>query len=246
MSAWVASVLENAGEAALVLVIAAVVFGIRALVLNRLKRWQGQSPVLARDIGAVRRPSFMWATLVVLGEAVRIAPLPLRIANMLEDTVHVLLIFSITWVLANLTAAVVDRSIALRTSGMLPGITLTLIRGVIWIVGLLVLVSQLGVTITPMITALGVTGLAVSLAMQDTLSNFFAGIFLMLDRPLKLGDFVRLENGQEGRVVNISWRTTRLRTFADDEIVIPNKKLMESVLLNYAHAPEPSASLDRR
>jgi hypothetical protein len=84
MSDWVPSALGNAGEVMLVIVIAAAAFGIRALVLHRLKRWQGQSPALARDIGAVRRPSFMWATLVVLGEVIRIAPLPLRVANMAD------------------------------------------------------------------------------------------------------------------------------------------------------------------
>src|ERR1051326_4548284 len=84
--------LEDLGEVALLIVIAGIVFGIRAMVLHRLNRWKDQSPVLARDVEALRRPSFIWATLVVLGNAAKMAPLPLRIANMLQDTVHVLLI----------------------------------------------------------------------------------------------------------------------------------------------------------
>src|SRR5205823_797479 len=86
--------------------------------------------------------------------------------------------------------------------------------------------------ITPLLTALGIGGLAVSLALQDTLSNFFAGIYVLLDKPIRIGDTVKLESGHEGTMLAIGWRTTRLRNTSGEIIVVPNNKVVQSVLLN--------------
>jgi small-conductance mechanosensitive channel len=107
----------------------------------------------------------------------------------------------------------------------------------IWIVGALVLLGGLGISITPVLTALGVGGLAVALALQDTLSNFFAGLHLLIEKPIRVGDFVKLESGQEGYVVDIGWRTTRIRMLPNNMVILPNSKLTQSVVTNY-YLPE--------
>jgi small-conductance mechanosensitive channel len=104
------------------------------------------------------------------------------------------------------------------------------------------ILHALGVSITPLLTALGVGGLAVALALQDTLANLFAGIHILLERSIRVGDFVRLEGGQEGYVVDIGWRTTKVRMLPNNIVVIPNSKLAQSVLTNY-YLPEPRMSL---
>src|SRR5207249_3231967 len=84
-------------------------------------------------------------------------------------------------------------------------------RLVVLVVGGLVLLSSLGIAVTPILTALGVGGLAVALALQDTLSNLFAGIHLLADKPIRVGDYVRLSaENVEGHVVDVGWRSTRL------------------------------------
>ena len=113
------------------------------------------------------------------------------------------------------------------------GITRGLIKAGIAALGALVFLEMMGVSITPVLASLGIGSLAVALALQDTLSNLFAGIHLMVDKPLRLGDFVRLETGQEGTIREIGWRSTRLQTPANNTVVLPNNKLTSSVLTNF-------------
>ena len=89
-----------------------------------------------------------------------------------------------------------------------------------------------GIAITPLVIALGIGGLAAALAMQDTLSNLFGGFHLLADQPVQVGDLIRLENGMEGVVEDIGWRSTRIRSLSKDLIVVPNAKLAQSILTN--------------
>jgi small-conductance mechanosensitive channel len=115
----------------------------------------------------------------------------------------------------------------------------------IWVIGALVLLGGLGISITPVLTALGVGGLAVALALQDTLSNFFAGLHLLIEQPIRVGDFVKLESGQEGYVADIGWRTTRIRMLPNNMVILPNSKLTQSILTNYS-LPDPEIGVSIR
>jgi small-conductance mechanosensitive channel len=92
------------------------------------------------------------------------------------------------------------------------------------------------------LTALGVGGLAVALALQDTLANVFAGIHIILAKDISPGEFVRLDSGQEGFVENIGWRNTTIRTLPNDLVVVPNSKLSAAVVTNLSR-PSPSHPL---
>jgi small-conductance mechanosensitive channel len=92
------------------------------------------------------------------------------------------------------------------------------------------------------ITALGVGGLAVALALQDTLANLFAGIHILMEKSIRVGDFVRLETGQEGYVEDITWRTTRIKMLPNNMVIIPNSKLSQSIMTNY-YLPEKRMAL---
>jgi small-conductance mechanosensitive channel len=79
-----------------------------------------------------------------------------------------------------------------------------------------------------------VSSLAVALALQDTLSNFFSGVYLLLDKPIRPGDFVRIgDGGQEGYVETIGWRSTHLRTLAPSLVIVPNATLSKAVITNF-------------
>ncbi|UCD06831.1 MAG: mechanosensitive ion channel family protein, partial [Candidatus Aenigmatarchaeota archaeon] len=108
--------------------------------------------------------------------------------------------------------------------------------GVVGILIILWLLGQLGVEITTLIAAMGIGGLAVALAMQDTLSEFFAGAHIILDRPIKIGDYIELDSGDKGTVVDIGWRSTKIVNYKKNLVVIPNSKLANSKIVNY-YAP---------
>jgi small-conductance mechanosensitive channel len=105
-------------------------------------------------------------------------------------------------------------------------------------IGALLALSNLGISITPLLTALGIGSLAVALALQPTLSNLFAGVHLTLARPIAVGDFIELENGRSGTVDDIGWRATRIRELPNNIIVVPNARVADMVVTNYA-LPEP-------
>jgi len=108
-----------------------------------------------------------------------------------------------------------------------------LVRLGILVLGLLVILDVLQVPITPLLTTLGIGSLAIALALQDTLSNFFAGLYLLADRPLGVGDYVKLNSGEEGVVLGIGWRSTHLRSSAENIVIVPNAKVAQASITNF-------------
>ncbi|MFC4909861.1 mechanosensitive ion channel family protein [Actinomadura gamaensis] len=145
--------------------------------------------------------------------------------------------------LARLTAGIIA-SVALIRQGTAANVTIfTNISKVIVLgVGVLVMLQSLGVSITPLLGALGVGGLAVALALQDTLANLFAGVHVLASRTMEPGDYIKLSSGQEGYVVDINWRNTSIRTLSDNIEVIPNATFSKTILTNY-HRPAQDMSL---
>ena len=95
------------------------------------------------------------------------------------------------------------------------------------------MLNGLGLSITPMLTALGVGGLAVALALQDTLANLFAGVYITIAGQIRVGDYLRLDSGQEGYVADIGWRSTRIRMLPNNLVLVPNAKLSQAIVTNY-------------
>jgi small-conductance mechanosensitive channel len=116
-------------------------------------------------------------------------------------------------------------------------IFVSITRVVVWTIGGLVLLNSLGVAITPLLTALGVGGLAVALALQDTLSNLFAGVHILASHKVQPGDFVQLDNGMQGYVQDTNWRNTIIRQLPNNILVVPNATVASSIVTNY-HLPE--------
>jgi len=93
--------------------------------------------------------------------------------------------------------------------------------------------DTLGISITPLLASLGVGSVAVALALQDTLSNFFSGLYILIDRPMRPGDFVQLDPDTQGHVVKIGWRSTQVKLLSNNIVVIPNSKLAASQFTNF-------------
>ncbi|MBU3018182.1 mechanosensitive ion channel family protein [Paraglaciecola agarilytica] len=109
-------------------------------------------------------------------------------------------------------------------------------------IGSLVILGTLGISITPIVASLGITSLAVALALQPTLENFFSGVQLVIDKPIRVGDFVELDSGEQGFVEKIGWRSTWIKMLPNNIVVMPNSMLSQSKVINYYY-PEKELSV---
>lgn len=218
---------------------------VRSVAFRILRRWAGRTETKADDliIESFRIPSIFWALALGVYIGIEVSDLPARYALLLSRSIHVLIIFSVTIALARLSSKVLSyyvkaSNLPIPATGLASGI----VQGAIYAVGILIILSLLGISIAPLLTALGVGGLAVALALQDTLANLFAGMHILVEKSIRIGDFIKLESGQEGYVDDITWRTTRVRMLPNNMVVIPNSKLAQSVVTNY-YLPEKRMSL---
>ena len=151
--------------------------------------------------------------------------------------ISALAVLSVTFALAEVMTRLLS-SYGPRASDGLPvsALAQNVVRAVVVILGALVIARSYGWEITPYLTALGVGGLAVALALQDPLSNFFAGVFLSVAGQVRIGDYVKLDSGAEGYVADFNWRATSIRTLSASIVIVPNAKLAQAIVTNF-HEP---------
>lgn len=176
----------------------------------------------------------LWFTIAGLYIAIRFISLSPYVESIYQRAFVVLIIFTITLVVARITAGLVDLYIR-RAEGAVPSTTIlgNILRIAILLTGILVILTYLDIPITPIITALGIGGFAIALAFQDTLGNLFSGLHILASRLVKPGDYVRLDSEDEGYVVDVTWRNTTVRTLTNNMVVIPNSRLASSIITNY-------------
>jgi small-conductance mechanosensitive channel len=215
---------------------------VRAFLVKRVdgSRTSAKAAVVWR---ALRGPSLLWCVVFGLYGGLAAAPFSWRMAERLDIVLRALVTMSVAVTAANVLGVLVTRFAERRVLAMgVTGLARTAVRVSTLTVGALIVLEGLGIAITPLLTALGVGGLTAALALQDTLVNFFAGIHLLADKPIRIGDFVRLENGAEGFVDDIGWRSTRILLLPNNLLVMPNAKLAQSAITNY-HLPQSRMSL---
>lgn len=131
----------------------------------------------------------------------------------------------------------------LRGSDLSISLITNIIQGLVLLIGVLVILQTVfDIAIAPILTTLGVGGLAVALALQETLANLFAGFFLIVSGKVRPGDYIKLDSGEEGYVTDIAWRNTTVRMLANNAVVIPNSKLSSAIVTNY-HYPHQEMSV---
>jgi len=220
---------------------------VRSILLKALARFSKKTSIRIDDIiyETIKGPSFLWIFIPALYLSLQIIPdLSEQWALIIDRSIMALIILSVTWALAN----GVSRFVFTYASKMAPSLPVTsltqnFVRLIILVIGVMILLDSLGVKITTLITALGIGSLAVALALQDTLSNLFAGVHILIDRPVQIGQFVKLDSGEEGYVTQIGWRSVKIRMLPNNTVVIPNSKLVNSVLTNYYYPEKELAVL---
>jgi small-conductance mechanosensitive channel len=214
---------------------ALVALAARHFLLLLLSRRASRYEFPAALLDSVRLPSVLWCVAAALAIAIHNAQPPRALEYWAHKSLGAFVIISITLVIASVAVRMVS---GYGERNKIPfaaaGLSRTLIYIFVFSVGLLMLLGLFEVRITPILTALGVGGLAVALALQDTLANLFAGIHILVEEPISVGHFIELTEGQKGTVQDIGWRTTRIRTFGNNILVIPNQKITSGILTNYS------------
>lgn len=221
------------------IVAAAIILGLllEKFVLYEVRKfatrtaWEGDEVIVHALSGIV----ILWCILGGFYGALRYIELPSAVLIVVHKILKLLAILSMTIVAARMAVGFVDvysRRLggALATTSIFDNLT----RVLVFIIGGLIILEAMGISITPILTALGVGGLAVALALQDTLSNVFAGIHVIASQKIRPGDYVKLEGGQEGHVHDITWRYTTIQTLTNNLVVVPNAKLASALVTNYS------------
>jgi len=230
-----------------IIVFIGIVLGMifKQVIHTRLKKaaltseWEGDDIILSAVESQIVL-WFFWAALSLALRDIEIAePFGLYVSNFLI----IILIASITHAAAKMIVGLLDLW-SKKQGGGFP--STTMFTNFVWItvysIGLLVILDALDISIAPMLTALGIGGLAVSLALKDTLTDVFAGLHILLSKKVQPGDFVSLDSGEMGYIQNITWRNTKMLERTNNIIHIPNTKLSNAIIKNY-DSGDPSFSV---
>jgi len=210
--------------------------------LSRLGRRTGSRfyEVLSRGLGT---PLFLLFLLVGLGCALpRIPGVPPEVTEHLPLLLSLLLTLVGAVVAARVLSGLLEHYGSVRPAlkGVIPLLSRAL-KALVAFVALILILNSLGINVTALVAGLGVAGIAVAFALQETLSQFFAGLYLMSERPIRVGDYIRLESGEEGYVVDVGWRSTKIRQLSNDLVIVPNSKLAGSRIINF-YLPDPQSA----
>ncbi len=183
----------------------------------------------------------LWFLLAGIYGAILTLKINPAVSEILQKLVTAAFLYTFTLVLARLAGGFMTLY-GQRTEGLSASLLSNLVRIMVMTFGILMILQAMGISITPILATLGIGGLAVALAFQDTLSNLFSGLYLIISGQVRTGDYVRLETGEEGYVNDITWRNTTIRELPNNLIVVPNTKLGSAIFKNY-HLPVPEIML---
>lgn len=178
-------------------------------------------------------------TIVVMAGAIALLAWILPLKSKAEHALYIILVGLVVLALMvfadricrGMLMRIASRSPALQGEmGLIQGAT----RGVVIALALMVFLDSVGISITPLIASLGIGTAAVALALQDTLANLFAGIYMLAEKPIQAGHFIQLESNEQGHVEHVGWRSTQIRMLSDTVVVVPNAKLAGSVITNFS------------
>jgi small-conductance mechanosensitive channel len=210
---------------------------IRRLLLRALNAWSARTGRRGGliMIQALRAPILIWSLILAVHLGMQASELPRRYTQIGSEILLVLWVCSLTLMCMRLVGDLV-RLYGDQIPGALPVTTLTrnLAQIAVVILGASLLLNHFDLSLAPILTALGVGGLAVALALQDTLSNLFGGFYVAVARQVRPGDYIKLNTGEEGYVTDIGWRCTTIRALANNMIIVPNAKLSQAIVTNYS------------
>jgi MscS family membrane protein len=187
----------------------------------------------------------VWVSVVLVGAIAAVQwisprpPFPFVLTALLKSLLVLIWVFAINRMILRIIEDLISHwRQAGRQGSEIIGLVGKITRIVVLAGGVFLLLSMWKINITPLLASAGIAGVAVALAAKETLSNFFGGVTVLLDQPYKVGDYIVLDSGERGEVVDIGLRSTRILTRDDVQISIPNGIITNTKVINES-APEP-------
>ncbi|MBI2851187.1 MAG: mechanosensitive ion channel family protein [Chloroflexi bacterium] len=195
-------------------------------------RWEGSSVVNQ----TLRRTSVYWFILLGAAIAVQVSSLPPQAKSLAGRLLGSLFVVSFGWVLITLSEWLLGYYLPkLKASQLAIRTTINVTRIIILILGILILLDTWGVPTAPLLLLIVVVALAAALVFRDTAPNLFAGFQLNTTQQIKVGDYIKVETGEEGYITEMSWANVRLKGLDQSSILVPNSRLLRSTFVNYGH-----------
>jgi len=222
----------------LLIIIGAVFFGwvFKRFIHGYLQKLAKRTAFKTDDLllEAIERQIIIWLGLAAVYYITKTTEYLLPYSANIIRIIVLTFILSITIAISKFLVGLIDVWSA-KQARAIPStkIFVNLIRAIVVTIGVLVALDYIGVSITPMLTALGVGGLAISLALKDTLSDVFAGLHILLSKKVVPGDFIELESGQKGDITNITWRNSTIIERTNNVFIVPNSVLSTGIIKNY-------------
>jgi small-conductance mechanosensitive channel len=166
-----------------------------------------------------------WSFLIAFYIGISRAPVDIK-SVIVDKAFYGIFAFSIVVLVASVASRLFHTAIQEKIGS-------NILKFFIMFIGLVLILNQVGIKLTPILTALGIGSLAVGLALQDTLANFFAGINILSNKQIARDDYIKLNSGEEGTVVEINWRTTLIKEISNTIIIVPNSKISSAIVTSY-------------
>ena len=242
-------------------ILISLAFILGAIVLGRLVRWFAEKilPKLTAKtetqlddvlVEVLKAPMLFALTLVGFWIGIKRLSMPVNVMAMIADIYKFLLVISATWFISRAVSTFINVILKEKVndeSSRMDEHALSLIKKVssfvIWSIGVITALNNAGVDVGALIAGLGIGGVAIALAAQDTAKNIFAGIMILFDRPFKIGELITID-GTTGYVEDMGIRSTKLRTYSGQLVVIPNYKTADSNLTNITREPSRRIELN--
>ena len=168
---------------------------------------------------------------------------PSFVTTAMDNGFHSLVIISVTLFIAHVISTYIRYRLRKSTSATAStSILATVVDFTIYTMGFLAILNSYGISISPLLTALGAGGLASALALKDTLTNLFSGISTLVSKQIHIGDYIQLPSGRTGRIIDMNWHHTTIRTVKGNTVIVPNANISNSDLINYER-PYPQCTI---
>ena len=193
-------------------------------------KWEGTSILIT----TTRRPFLLWFVLLGIDIAIQVSALPPEAKGTTGRAIGSLFVMSLAWVFIVLSERLLRLYLPrVKTPERTIAISINIVRIVIIVIGLLVILDIWGVPTTPLLLLILVAVVAAALAFRTAAPNLFAGFQLSATQQIRVGDYIKLETGEEGYVTEMNWNNTRIRALDESTIIIPNSRLLQHTVINY-------------
>ncbi len=215
-----------------------VIIGIvlEGIILGKLRRVsKGEDGTHQIAAEALRYMIMLSISILTIYGTIHLISMNKVIFFLLKKILNVLMVFTGTIICSRFVAGFMSMYIK-KTGGAVSAFSIFVntVKLLVYSMGFMIALDSIGVAITPILTAMGVGGLAVALGLQSTLANLFSGLHVIASGKIRVGDYVKLSSGEEGYIDDMTWRDTTIKTPVNNVVVIPNSKLAAASVTNYS------------